>query len=1344
MQIAVGVVAGILASPSVAQDAGDRSGALEFFERRIRPVLAQECYECHSSTGARKGGLALDERESARRGGSSGPAIVPGAPEESLLWQAIRQTHPVLKMPKGRAALSAAVVADFATWIRDGALDPRDAPPSASELAADTDWSARMQRRLLWWSFRPLRARVAEELPSDVRRSWIDRYLEEQLAEQGLAVAPRAEPEVLLRRLSFALRGLPPTIAELRAMEGELEPDAFGRLVDEWLDSPRFGERWARHWMDWLRYADSHGSEGDAEIPYAWRYRDYLIRALNQDVGYDQLLREHLAGDLLPAPRIDPSTGRNESSLGTAHLRMVYHGYAPTDALEERLRFTDDQIDVVGKAFLGLTVSCARCHDHKFDPISQQDYTALYGVFSSCAPAILDARVIDQGQAAARARLADAQLALRGALAERYRVAANQLAERLRGDEDALRTAIERATQPSDVLHPFHLLRKQQSAAPLAAWRQRPTNAGPSAVRAWNLAHELDLVLWRRSGLGVQRSSRAGSFAVAAEGERVLHGIYPAGTYSHLASTRDRGVLISPIVDLGAKFDLWVRVAGDGGAALRPVVQHYPRDGSVFPIHSLRGGAWSWVKFDLEYWSGDEIHVELATAADQPVLASPNAVHSWFGVREVRLQPRGTPEPAQDHAFAAPLLDMLGEREPATAVELASAYAAATFAAVEAWSASRASDEQALWLDALLRAELLPNKVEQLDATAASALMVCRELMQSELAAPERVPGLLETEPRDAPLLVRGDHRTKGPSVPRRSLSAFGGAPLAVDASGRRELAEDWLRAENPLVARVIVNRVWHHLFGRGLVATTDNFGHMGGEPSHPELLDQLARELVAEGWSLKKLIRKILCSAAWQRSSVPPPGSRERDPENRWLSHFPLRRLEAEAIRDSLLAVSGELDPTLLGPPVPGDSLRRSIYVSRKRNAMDPFLGAFDAPVPASAKGQRDATNVPAQSLALLNDPFVLQRAERWAQLLAADPALQDPGRRVEAMFLAAFARLPSAAERARALAYVERSSAERSAAELQRQAASEVLREAERRNLELSNLALERVRAFRREPSAPSAETLPRPLATWSFEGETHAASGALHAELHGGARLLDGALVLDGQSGYAASAPLEVDLGEKTLMAWVQLDQLTQRGGGVISVQTLDGERFDAIVFGEREPQRWLAGSDTFSRTQAFGGAEEQDARERAVHLAITYAADGTITAYRDGERYGEPYRSRGPFRFLAGQSQVLFGLRHGTPSGDRVLQGRIHHAALFDRALSGAEVRQLAEATGELISSRALLEALTPAEREERAALVLVIAARTRELEELESTKGASSAFADLSHALFNHKEFLYVR
>jgi hypothetical protein len=1261
-----------------------------------------------------------------------------------LLWQAIRQTHPVLKMPKGRAPLSTEVVADFATWIRDGALDPRDAPPSEAELAADTEWSARMQRRLLWWSFRPLRARAADALPTDASRSWIDRCLEEKLAEHELALAPRAEPAVLLRRLSLALRGLPPTIAEIRAMGSELDPEAFARLVDQWLDSPRFGERWARHWMDWLRYADSHGSEGDAEIPYAWRYRDYLIRALNQDIGYDQLLREHLAGDLLPTPRIDPATGCSESALGTAHLRMVYHGYAPTDALEERLRFTDDQIDVVSKAFLGLTVSCARCHDHKFDPISQQDYTALYGVFSSCAPAILDARVLDERQVAVRARLADAQLALRGALAKIYRGAAGKLEERLRSADEGVLSAIERATQPREVLHPFYLVRNQLSGAPLAAWRRRPSVAGPAPERQWNLAHDLDLVLWRRSGIGVQQSSRAGSFAVAAEGERVLLGIYPAGTYSHLASTRDRGVLISPIVDLEAKLDLWVRVAGDGGAALRPVVQHYPRDGSVFPIHALQGGAWSWVKFDLDYWSGDEIHVELATAADQPVLANTNAAHSWFGVREVRLLSRGTPEPAQDHAFAAPLLAVLGEREPATVVELASAYAAATIAAVEAWSAGRASDEQALWLDALLRAELLPNRVEDLDATAASAWRVCRELAQSELAAPERVPGLLETEPRDASLLVRGDHRAKGPSVTRRSLSAFGGAPLAADASGRRELAEDWLRAENPLVARVIVNRVWHHLFGRGLVATTDNFGHLGGEPSHPELLDHLAREFVAQGWSLKKLIRQILCSAAWQRSSEPPPGSRERDPENRWLSHFPLRRLEAEAIRDSLLAVSGELDPTLFGPPVQGDALRRSIYVGRKRNAMDPFLGAFDAPVPASAKGQRDATNVPAQSLALLNDPFVLQRAERWAQRLAADPALQDPELRVEAMFLGAFARLPSTTERARALAYLERSSSQRRAVELQQEAASEVLRAAEQRSRELANLALERERARRREHGAPSAETLPRPLASWSFEAETRAARGALRAELHGGAQVSDGALVLDGRRGYAATEPLRVELGEKTLMAWVRLDQLTQRGGGVIGVQTLDGERFDAIVFGEREPLRWLAGSDSFSRTQAFGGAEEQDARERAVHVAITYAADGTITAYRDGERYGEPYRSRGPFRFAAGESQVLFGLRHGAPSGDRLLQGRIHHAALFDRALSAAEVRQMAEATGELIPRSALLEALTPAERDERTALEIVIAARTRELEELESASGATSAFADLSHALFNHKEFLYVR
>ncbi|MCB1089583.1 MAG: DUF1549 domain-containing protein, partial [Verrucomicrobiae bacterium] len=362
----------------------------EFFEARIRPVLAQECYECHNSRGKDKGGLILDHRAAWQRGGESGPLLVPGDPDASLLMRVIRHELPKLKMPKAGAKLDEAIVADFSKWIAMGAPDPRDAPPTDAQLTADTNWDAIRKRRQSWWSFQPIRR---PEIPAvEGARTEVDRFIRARLANEGLDPSPRADPRSLVRRLHQTLVGLPPSPGETQRFlaDWEREPAAaITRRVDDLLASPAFGEAWARHWMDWTRYADTHGSEGDPEIPHAWRYRDYLIRALNADIPYDQLVLEHFAGDLLDQPRINADLRLNESALGLGHLRMVFHGFAPTDALDERVRFTDDQINTVTKAFLGLTVSCARCHDHKFDAISQKDYYALFGIFTSSLPATI-------------------------------------------------------------------------------------------------------------------------------------------------------------------------------------------------------------------------------------------------------------------------------------------------------------------------------------------------------------------------------------------------------------------------------------------------------------------------------------------------------------------------------------------------------------------------------------------------------------------------------------------------------------------------------------------------------------------------------------------------------------------------------------------------------------------------------------------------------------------------------------------------------------------------------------------------------------------------------------------
>jgi cytochrome c553 len=359
---------------------------IEFFEQRIRPMLANECYECHGLK-KRKGGLRLDFRDGLLKGGDSGPAIVPGDAKKSLLIQSIRHDDPDSAMPKDRPKLSDSVIRDFIAWVNAGAADPRNQPPTEGEVSR-TSWAATFAARRDWWSFKPVQKPI---VPAVRNAGWsqhpVDQFLLAKMEERGLAPAAPADRRALIRRLTLALTGLPAAPEEVRAFVDDTVPDAYGRLVDRLLDSPRFGEHWARHWMDLMRFAETHGSEGDPELPNAWRYRDYLIRAFNADVRWNRLIEEHIAGDLLPEPRWNKAEGFNESLLGVAHLRLVEHGFNPVDTLDEQIKTVDSQIDVVSKAFQALTTSCARCHDHKFDPISERDYYALHGIFASVRPA---------------------------------------------------------------------------------------------------------------------------------------------------------------------------------------------------------------------------------------------------------------------------------------------------------------------------------------------------------------------------------------------------------------------------------------------------------------------------------------------------------------------------------------------------------------------------------------------------------------------------------------------------------------------------------------------------------------------------------------------------------------------------------------------------------------------------------------------------------------------------------------------------------------------------------------------------------------------------------------------
>ncbi|MBU6302505.1 MAG: DUF1553 domain-containing protein [Verrucomicrobia bacterium] len=1357
----VALLVGALASPLHA--APIPGARLEFFESRIRPILAQECYECHSEATKAKGGLLLDSREGWRKGGDSGPVIEPGQPEASLLLQSIRHEIDDLKMPKNGAKLDARVLDDFREWIAMGAPDPRDTAPSKGEAVKESDWAAVSARRAQWWSFRPVVNPPVPEVKG-VDPS-VDRFIRARLAREGLEPSPPADPRTLARRLAFQLTGLPPGGEETRAFAAESlrDPDsALRKLTETYLASPAFGERWARHWMDWIRYADTHGSEGDPVIPHAWRYRDYLVRAFNGDVPLDQLILEHFAGDLMEQPRVNPGLKLNESALGTAHLRMVFHGYSPTDALEERVRFTDDQINTVTKAFLGLTVSCARCHDHKFDAISQKDYYALFGIFTSTLPATIavDAPGVLETN---REELTALKKRIRKGIADRWLEGLPDQPEAWRSlpatsapvgatsSATFLRDLLAAADRPGDLGRIWQdaVARVESAARDRAAFERTLT-------RRWNLADPAVYAAWSRHGEGMAAPlpSPAGAFAIAPSGPVVAR-ILPSGAYSHLLSSRHRAVLASPPFDLDGEVEIHFRVAGDRSLS-RYVVQHYPRGGLNHRVNDLNGGAWAWLKQDVSYWNGDRLHLELSTGGEAPVLVN-DAERSWFGIREAVLLPKGSPAPPQGREEGLSAL-LTGDSSvpgdfPSAIIRIRSVLGHL----IHSWGEGKAlTDAQAILLDELLASGWFPNTPPQF-STDLAALVDRFRILESAIPPPTRAPGVWERPGINQPLFVRGDHKQPSETVPRRFLEAIDPAPYQTAGTGRLEFARDLVSEKNPFTARVLVNRVWHHLFGEGLVRTSDNFGRLGEAPSHPELLDHLAWRFRHEmGWSLKTLVRELVLTATWSQSGGPSPQAREKDPDNRLLASFPLRRLEAEAIRDSLLAVSGRLDRSLSGPPVNGDSPRRSLYLGVRRNDLNPLLTTFDFPMPASAVTRRDVTNVPAQSLTLLNDPFLIAQAGHLATRTLGTTPGSDPAPKIRALFEAALNRPPSDAELSGARELLGIVS-ERHRADASR--LGEIL--AGRRAVE-SDLAVlvdpvrkrleaERAAAFassqQRSPGSSASLDL-RPVAHWDFRRGTVDSISAIPLVLEGTARVENGTLVVDG-NGHATSAPLPFDLGAKTLEARLQLATLDQGGGGVLSVQTMDGVLFDSLVFAERRGKEWLAGSNSFARTLDFNGPAETGAAGTAVHLVLTYAEDGTIRCYRNGEPWGDPIRKAGLQPFAKGRTEVLFGLRHGTQAGNgRALRGRILEGRLYDRALTAEEVRSLFTGGPAPVSRQDVDAALGASGRSEQQRLE----ASLRSLQaEAEALKGFGAdldhdarVWRDLAHAIFNLKEFIYLK
>ncbi len=792
----------------------------KFFEQKIRPVLADKCYKCHSAeAGKTKGGLALDTRDGARKGGDTGPAIVPGDTRKSVLLDAIHYTNKELQMPpeKEGGKLSSSVIADIETWVKMGAPDPRD----GAAVTAKKEWDYDKAKQ--HWAWQPPKKAAP---PAVKNASWprtdIDRFILAALEVKDLAPVPDADKLTLVRRVYFDLIGLPPTFEEITAFLDDKSPEAFTKVVDKLLNSAQFGERWGRHWLDVARYAESSGKDVNVAFPHAWRYRDFVIASFNADKPYDRFVREQIAGDLIPSAN---DRQKAEQLVATGFLALGTKSVNDQNPKQFYLDVADEQIDTVSQAILGTTIACARCHDHKFDPITQHEYYALAGIFTST----------------------DTRFGTAEGIQNRH---ATDLVE-------------------------------------------LPKNSGEPTLGRTMTREEREKVEKRLTDL---REQQREYFT-----------------------------------------DMVRQKAGKGG-----------NNDAGKQLTFLR-------------------------------------VRTELGQLDVRLKQYDA-QTGEEKALA------MGVRD-------------------------------------------LPTS--RLDAFGGTM----RRLGQGRFNV--RPPEFSAIG--DAALYTRGDVDKPAEKVPRAfpvALTHSTPPTIPKGTSGRRELAEWLTDSNNPLTARVYANRVWGWLFGQGIVTTPDNFGNMGSRPSNQALLDTLAVKLVENGWSTKKLIREIVLSRAYQLSTAYDEAAHTADPENTLVWRMSPRRLDAECIRDAMLAVSGELDlkPPLasvvarvgdqpIGGPrffgglgesqINAEERFRSVYLPVIRDLVPDTLALFDFPEPSLVSGTRDTTSVPSQALYMLNSDFVRHQAQgfadrvlRWRPSAAAKDADTQFKERVDVAYWLVFTRPPNGNE--------------------------------------------------------------------------------------------------------------------------------------------------------------------------------------------------------------------------------------------------------------------------------------------------------------------------------------------
>lgn len=943
---------------------------LEFFEKSVRPLLAEHCYSCHAADSKKlQAGLRVDSRTALLQGGDSGEAIVPGDADASLLIEAVRYESYEMP-PKGK--LPADEIAILERWVSLGAPWPDEDTPATETSAPEFHLQERVAEHWVW---QPI---SSPQIPQVQDAAWpvdaLDHFILKRLEQADLHPAGDAAKSALLRRLYFDLIGLPPTPTQTAQFLDDPSPDALPQLVDQLLQSPHFGERWGRHWLDLVRYAESRGHEFDNDSPNAFQYRDYVIRAFNADLPYDQFVQEHIAGDLLSQPRLNPESGFNESILGTGFWFLGEWVHSPVDIRKDESDRFDNMIDVMSKTFLGLTVSCARCHDHKFDAISTADYYSLSGYLEGSVYRQVRFESMEHNRRVA-AELAAVDAKFRSTVQDLLADHDLSLKTVQALDDEAKSTIVVDYSEiePNEYYQDGYLFgdRPRHVAQPyLETTDNEPSIAfSPDAVAAsdsfWNGLESL-------TEKGVNNRSR-------------------------LANLPRSGRMLRTPTFTCTDRNIACRVSGKG-YVVACVDSHRLIAG---PLHGETikeiGPNAKWVKLNLSRYIGHQIHLEFSPDKDAQL--------------ELSMVTQGASKEIQ-------------KRIDRQAAETAEAVAALAVTA---------------------RQTLAIQLNEQAKAWAAE-----RQALRSKIMHPSRLAmAMMDGTGEDARVLIRGNSSKPGDIEPRHFLTAVAGnEPMKIQSgSGRLELAESINDPSNPLTSRVIVNRIWHHLIGRGIVPTTDDFGVLGRRPTHPELLDHLAKRFTDDGQSIKRLIRAIVLSRTYQMSSQTDANAVAADPKNLLWHHLPPKRLDGESIRDALLALSGQLDVTQFGESVPihltsfmdgrgrpGQSgpldggRRRSIYVAVRRNFISPFMLTFDTPVPFSTMGRRNVSNVPAQALILMNDPLVIDMANKWAARSIKKNSA--PELRIRWLYTTAFARQPTEKELSVATEFVNSQANERSVA--------------------------------------------------------------------------------------------------------------------------------------------------------------------------------------------------------------------------------------------------------------------------------------------------------------------------